>query len=138
MFCKRSQFEEQEIRGAERAALFYPLVQIPSVSRSECLLYPVFKGQTEAEHRLSFVHDGRSDRQQLVIILNIELARAEDMLRAYRQSFQAAAEQGDSFEQPIHRFYHARLVDNTRFDEFYSAGVNIHGHLLSLTTFLLK
>ena len=136
VFCKRSQSQEHEIRGAEQAALFYPQVQIPSISQSGYLLYPFFKGQTEAEHRLSFVHNGRSNRQQLVVILNIELAKAEDMLRAYRQSFQTATEQGNSFEQPIHRFYYARLVNNTRFDEFYSAGIDVHGHFLPMRSFL--
>ena len=136
VFCKRSQFQEQEIRGAEQAALFYPQVQIPSISRSGFLLYPFFKGRTEAEHRLSFIHNGRSNRQQLVLILNIELAKAEDMLRAYRLSFQAATEQEKSFEQPIHRFYYARLANNTRFDEFYSAGINVHGHFVPMRSFL--
>lgn len=136
VFCKRSQFQEQEIRGAQQAALFYPQVQIPSISQSGHLLYPLFKGQSEAEHRSSFVHNGRSDRQQLVVILNIELAKAEDMLRAYRQSFQIATEQENSFAQSIHRFYYTRLVNNTRFNEFYSAGINVHGHHLPLTSFL--
>ena len=84
VFCKRSQFQEQGTCGAEQAALFYPQVQIPLNSRSDHLLYPFFKGQTGAENRLSFVRNGRSTRQQLVVILNIELVKAEDMLRAYR------------------------------------------------------
>ena len=136
VFCKRSQFQEQEIRGAEQAALFYPQVQIPSISGSGHLLYPFFQGQSEAEYRLCFIHNGRKDRQQLVVILNIELAKAEDMLRAYRQSFQTVTEQDISFGQSIHRFYYTRLVNNTRFNEFYSAGVNVHGHILPLTSFL--
>ena len=136
VFCKRSQFQEQELRGAKQAALFYPQVQVPSISRSGHLLYPFFKGTSEAEHRSSFIHNGRNDRQQLVVILNIELAKAEDMLRAYRQSFKTATEQENSFSQPIHRFYYTRLVNNTRFNEFYSAGIDVHGHLLPLTSFL--
>ena len=136
VFCKRSRFQEQEIRGAEQAALFYPQVQIPSISRSGHLVYPFFKGQSEAEHRSSFIHDGRNDRQQLVVILNIELAKAEDMLRAYRHSLQTATKQENSLSQSIHRFYYTRLVDNTRLNQFYSAGINVHGHQLSLTSFL--
>ena len=136
VFFKRSQFQEQEIRGAEQAARFYPQVQIPSTSQSGHLLYPFFKGQSEAEHRSSFIHNGRNDRRQLVLILNIELAKAEDMLRAYRQSFQTATEQEKSFGQSIHRFYYTRLVNDTRLKEFYSAGINVHGHLLPLTSFL--
>ena len=136
VFCKRSRFQEQEIRGAEQAALFYPQVQIPSISQSGDVLYPFFRGQTEAEHRLSFIQNGRSNRQQLVLILNIELAKAEDMLRAYRLSFQTTADRESSFLQPIHRFYYTRLVNNTRFNEFYSAGINVHGHLLPMTSFI--
>ena len=136
VFCKRSQFQEQEIPGAKQAALFYPQVQVPSISQSGHLLYPFFRGQTEAEHRLSFVQNGRSNRRQLVLILNIELAKAEDMLRAYRLSLQTTADRESSFLQPIHRFYYARLVNNTRLNEFYSAGINVHGHFPPITSFM--
>lgn len=136
LFCKRSKFKEQELRGANQAALFYPQVQIPSISRSGHLLYPFFEGRTEAEIRLSYIRSGRSDPQFLVTILHTELTKAEDMLRAYKQSFQSSTEERNPFEQPIHRFYHARLVNDSRFSEFYSTGVNLHGHLMGMETFL--
>ena len=136
VFCKRSKHQDQEIRGAKEAALFYPQVQIPSISRSGHLLYPLFEGQTEAEHRLNFIRSGRSNQQQLAVVLTTELTRAEDMLRAYRQSFRTPAEEGSSFGQSIHRFYYERLVNNTRFCEFYSTGVYIHEHLLPMASFL--
>ena len=136
VFCKRCQHQEQEIRGAEQAALFYPQMQIPSISRSGHSLYPFFKGLSETEHRSSFIHDGWNDRQQLVVILIIELAKVEDMLRVYKRSFQTTKEQEAPFSQSIHQLYYTHLVNKTRFNEFYSAGINLHGHLLSLTSFL--
>ena len=135
VFCKRSNYQEQEVRGAQEAALFYPLVQIPSISLSGHLLYPLFVGRTEAEYWLDFIRSGRSNLHHLVVILNTELTKAEDMLRAYRQSFQTPVQEGNSIGQPIHRFYHTRLVNNTRFSEFYSTGIDIHGHILPTAAF---
>ena len=136
VFCKRSKYQEQEVRGAQEAALFYPQVQISSISRSGHLLYPLFEGRTEAEHRLDFIRSGRSNLHHFEVILTTELNKAEDMLRAYRQSFQNPVQEGSSVGQPIHRFYHSRLVNNTRFGELYSTGIDIHGHLLPMASFL--
>ena len=136
MFCKRSNHQEQEVRGAQEAAVFYPQVQIPSISRSGHLLYPLFKGRTEAEQRLDFIRSSQSNLHHLVVILTTELTKAEDMLRAYRQSFQHPVQEGSPIGQPIHRLYHTRLVNNTRFSEFYGTGIDIHGLILPTASFL--
>ena len=58
------------------------------------------------------------------------------MLRAYKQSFlpQAAAE--ESMKQPIHRFYHTRLTENGKFNDFYSDGIKIRTESIPLASFL--
>lgn len=59
------------------------------------------------------------------------------MLRVYqkclldRKSFHK-----NSADQPIHRFFHARLVDNARFREFYAGSFNVGGKSLSMEQIL--
>lgn len=134
VFCKRSNFLNQEISGATQAALHYPHVQVPSICQQGHLLYPFFRGRTEAEHRLSYVQNGCSE--QLTLVLNTELVKTEDMLRAYQRSLQIVSDDNTSSHQPIHRFYHSRLADFARFNEFYSAGIDIHEHVIPLSVFL--
>ncbi|MDI1486554.1 MAG: hypothetical protein OHK93_005785 [Ramalina farinacea] len=137
LFCKRSNFAQHERAIAEQAAIFYPHIQIPSVAPSGDLLYPHFEGKSEAERRLSFIRAGRSDWRLSASIMEIEMIRAEDMLRAYRRSLEGSIKsESTSGSRPIDRFYHTRLIDNARFKKFYSDGVEIHGRVLPLTTFL--
>ncbi|MCJ1237764.1 hypothetical protein MMC14_005751 [Varicellaria rhodocarpa] len=100
------------------------------------MLFPVFEGQTEAEHRLSFIHSGRNDWQNAEVILQTELSKAEDMLRAYKQSFLPRVAAEESIKQPIHRSYHTRLTENSRFSDFYNDGIEIHIQNISLASFL--
>lgn len=119
VFCKSSKFQEHEIRGAKQAALFYPIIQELVLAASGELLYPFLQARTEADHRLSFVRGNRSNWLTGEIILHAELQKAEDMLRAYRHSFQIPPfTTAASPEWPIQRFYYARLLDNARFIEF--------------------
>ena len=136
MFCKHSPFQAQEIWGANQAALYFPLVQIPRLHASGYLLYLFFEGRSEAERRLTFIQTGQSDRELLETIVHTELAKAEDTLRAYRQSFQDPAKHSKRSKQPIHRFFHDRVVNNVRFREFYNDGVQVHQHLVPLRSFL--
>ena len=136
VFCKLSSSQAQEIWGARQATLYFPLMQIPRLHASGRLLYPFFEGRSEAELRLTFIQTGQSDRELLETILHTELAKAEDTLRAYRQSFQDPAKPKKRSKQLIHRFFHGRMVDNARFREFYKHGVQVHGDLLSLESFL--
>ena len=137
LFCKRSIFAQHERAIAEQAAMFYPHIQVPSVAPSGDLLYPHFEGKSEAELRLSFIRAGRSDWRLSASIMEIEMIRAEDMLRAYRRSLEGSVKcESTSGSRPIDRFYHTRLIDNARFKEFYADGVEIHEWVLPLTTFL--
>ena len=136
VFCKHSPSQAQEIWGARQAALYFPLVQIPTQHASGCLLYPFFEGRSEAERRLTFIQTGQSDRELLETILHTELAKAEDTLRAYRQSFQGPERPRKRSKQSIHRFFHGRVVGNARFRAFYSHGVQVGEHSIALDLFL--
>ena len=137
-FCKHSPSQEQEIWGANQAALHFPHVQIPRLHLSGCLLYAFFEGRSEAELRLTFIQTGQSDRGLLETIIHSELLEAEDTLRAYRRSFQNPEKSRKRSKQPIHRFFYDRMVDNKRFREFYNDGLQIHQHLIPFQSFLRR
>lgn len=99
-------------------------------------MYPFFPGRTEAEQRLYFIHNGANELKLLATIIHTELAKAEDTLRAYRQSLGKPAESRECSELPIHRFFHTRVADNAMFHEFYNTGIKIHEILLPLPSFL--
>ncbi|KAI4117343.1 MAG: hypothetical protein LQ338_007570 [Usnochroma carphineum] len=137
IFCKRSQHSQQEIEGATNAAAFYPNIQLPHVTSSGELLYPFFEGMTESELRLSFHRSGRSDWNAAETVLYAELVKAEDMLRAYRKCLTSRNEcRSETAGQPIHRFFHSRLVQNERFREFYGDSFRIGGKTVSMAEFL--
>ena len=136
VFCKHSPSQAQEIWGAKQAALYYPLVQIPRLHGSGGLLYPFFEGHSESERRLAFIQTGQSDRELLETIIHTELVKAEDTLRAYRESFQGSARPRRRSKQPIHRFFHGRVVNNARFRAFYSHGIQVHEQFIPLRSFL--
>lgn len=137
IFCKHSPHAQQEVEGAMNAIAFYPRVQLPHVASSGEMLYPYFDRMTESELRLSFLRSGRSDWHTAEIMLYAELVKAEDMLRAYKKSLTGRSEgRAKTAEQPIHRFFHSRLVQNARFREFYGDSLHIGGKTLSLADFL--
>jgi hypothetical protein len=69
-------------------------------------------------------------------ILYAELAKAEATLMAYRLSA-CSVSTFDASEAPqIHRFFHSRLTEDTRFRQFYAKGVQLHDRSLTLSYFL--
>ena len=136
VFCKVTEFRSHELYGAQEAAKYFPQVQIPRLSVSGELLYPFFHGCTEAEYRLQFIQGGRSDWSVAETILYAELAKAEATLMAYRLSV-CSVSTFDASEAPqIHRFFHSRLSGNTRLEQFYTTGVQLHDRSLPLSYFL--
>ena len=128
IFCKRSQHPQQEVEGAINAAAFYPRVQLPHITSSGELLYPFFRGTTESELRLSFHRGGQTNWDAVEIVLYAELVKAEDMLRAYRKCLMDHSRcRSETAGQPIHLFFHSRLVQDARFREFYGNSIHIRG-----------
>ena len=135
IFCKRSLHLQQEFEGAINAAAFGLRVQLPHLTSSGDLLYPFFEGTTESELRLSFHRSGRSKWCIAETVLYAELVKAEDMLRVYKKCLVSNMYRPETVEQPIHRFFYSRLVQNARFREFYGDSFNIGGKTLSMVEF---
>lgn len=136
IFCKRSQHIQQEFDRAMNAARFGLHVQLPQLTSSGELLYPFFEGMTESELRLSFLQSGRSNLYATETLLYAELVKAEDMLRVYKECLDSNTERPETAGQPIHRFFHSRLVENARFRHFYGGSSNMGGKALSMVEFL--
>ena len=135
IFCKRSLHPQQEYEGAINAAAFGLRVQLPHITSSGELLYPFFEGMTESELRLSFHRSDRSKWGFAETVLYAEVVKAEDMLRVYKKCLFSNMYRPEMVEQPIHRFFHSRLVQNSRFREFYGECFNIGGKTLSMVEF---
>ena len=136
IFCKRSQHAQQELEGAMNAATFGLRVQLPHLTSTGELLYPFFEGMTESELRLSFLQSDRSDWYAAEALLNAELMKSEDMLRVYKECLINNMKKQATAGQPIHRFFHSRLIENARFRQLYGDSFNIGGKALSMVEFL--
>ena len=135
IFCKRSQHAQQEFEGAMNAATFGLRVQLPHLTSSGELLYPFFEGMTESELRLSFIRSNQSNWYAAETLLYAELVKAEDMLRVYKECLDNNMGRVETAQQPIHRLFHSRLVQNARFQEFYGDFIKIGGQILSTVRF---
>lgn len=128
-----------ETNGAKLAARFFPMTQEPFASHDGVLWYPRFNGVTQAELRYRYHVEGRQDTDLFQLLLETELRKAEDTLRAYCKSFRTCdidSEDRLADPQPIHRFYHERLaVHGTRLLEFYGQGIEVDQSLVPFAKF---
>ncbi|KAF3068435.1 hypothetical protein GL218_08350 [Daldinia childiae] len=69
------------------AAHFYPWVQIPRISGSERLLFPMLEYEYEREIRTRYYRGGSNNWNDTEALLHAEVVKAEITLSAYRKSF---------------------------------------------------
>ncbi|KAI4863312.1 hypothetical protein F4820DRAFT_471586 [Hypoxylon rubiginosum] len=139
IFCKESlhpEYTEDEIKGAKLASLFYPRVQLPLLSSTGALLYPLFQGTTESAVRLSYIKGGRSDWSAAELLLYMELVKAEDILRGYRKSLAHPEKPVTGPDYKIQRFYHTRLINDVRLRDFYGPTIQLMGNAIPRDTLL--
>ncbi|KAG7005780.1 hypothetical protein G7Y79_00018g045870 [Physcia stellaris] len=137
IFCKQSVHTTTESVGAEFAAQYYPRVQKPLVISKDKLIYPVFHGRTQAELRYDWL-EGRCENSHLVtLIMDAELRKAEDTLRAYAMSIVHSRIVQTPCSLSIHRFFYNRLASpGTRLRDFYGDGLDISDNKISLEMFM--
>ncbi|KAI6086140.1 hypothetical protein F4821DRAFT_270169 [Hypoxylon rubiginosum] len=139
IFCKQplsALWAEDEIEGALLTSNFYPRVQIPRMSISGLLLYPLFQGKAESEIRLSYIKEGRSNWDTAESLLYLELVKAEDTLRGYKKSLAQSKEIDSGSDYKIQRLFHSRLVDDVRLREYYGPGIQLMGNTIPFDEFL--
>ncbi|KAI0538521.1 hypothetical protein GGR58DRAFT_526092 [Xylaria digitata] len=131
IFVKETPFAKEEKHGAELALRFFPRIMNPRIAVKGELVYPFFRGTTKTDVRLSYIRSGYKDRDLAQRLLHVEMVQAEDTLRAYRQSLSltdgSVHSAGTLPRYNIQRFFHDRLIDDSRMKSFYGQGMKLPG-----------
>ncbi|RYC64665.1 hypothetical protein CHU98_g1567 [Xylaria longipes] len=130
IFVKVTPYARDELQGAKMALEYFPRITVPRLAQSGELLYPYFPGTTQSDARLSYITNGRKDKNLLNSILHVELVKAQDTLCAYRRSLSLTSNTPNP-RQNIQRLFHDRLVDDRRMRDFYGQGITLAGEYLS-------
>ncbi|KAJ7705098.1 hypothetical protein B0H16DRAFT_704559 [Mycena metata] len=118
-----------EIAGAHLSAP-YGAIHLPlSLDvKNGILLYPFFDGHSFAERRLEHLRGIRDDTFDFI---EVEMRRSEDMLTAYCGTVHLGFS-----DSSIQQFFCSRLMNGSRLNEFYPAGVLVNQIHCSLDDFL--
>ncbi|KAI1649261.1 uncharacterized protein F4817DRAFT_331100, partial [Daldinia loculata] len=87
VLCKMTPSANDELERAMLASHFYPWVQVPRISGSEKLLFPMLEYEYEDEIRTRYYKTGGNNWNDAEALLHAEVVKAEIMLSAYRKSF---------------------------------------------------
>ncbi|KAI1365845.1 hypothetical protein F5Y08DRAFT_338248 [Xylaria arbuscula] len=134
IFVKETPHAHDEYDGALRSGGYFRRVSIPRLVDSGTLLYQYFPGRTASDVRLSYVLGGRKDGGLFEKLLEIELVKAGDTLRAYRRSLCRLMRL--YYPPKIQRFFYDRLLNDSRIRSHYGEGVALGGQLIPLDTLL--
>lgn len=141
IFWKTTKFLSKELKGCKIVSEYYRFIQVPTMVdlKQQVIFYPFYNGVVLSNLLLDCLKQ-EFDNQELSkdmksTILNLELQRSEDYLRAYCLSARFLEKPPAS---EIHRFFYDRLLNDTRFNEFYKDGIQIQETHLSLNQIKTK
>ncbi|KAI1122295.1 hypothetical protein F5Y10DRAFT_271259 [Nemania abortiva] len=122
---------EEKIWGEITA--FYPFTQKPlNLGSVACYSYLDFP--TQSQLHVECINE--PSEKGLASMIDIEMRKSEDTLRAYRESFQSQGCGKHMNEKwQIHRFFWLRLAQEERFARWYEDGIVIDGHRLQVKEF---
>ncbi|KAJ8125633.1 hypothetical protein O1611_g8004 [Lasiodiplodia mahajangana] len=135
IFVKVTPYANDELNAAKMARRIFPRLFVPRMANSGELLYPLFRGITGSDARLSYIQGERQNMKLVESILHVDLVRAEDTLRTYRNSL-SLQQNVPAPRQNIQRFFHDRLVDDKRMREHFGKGITLGGETYSLDQLL--
>jgi len=125
---------DHEFQGAEGASEFYPFVQRPMRAQGGEIVYPFFNGRSQFEERARYIANSRVDVLLRNWILEVELRKVEDILRASLQSFRTEVGRPSN---RIERLFHNIVQNgNESFREHYKSGVKCGGKVVPPEEFL--
>lgn len=137
IFCKETVHTTSEILGARLAAQYYPRIQNPFLLSKNRLAYPVFDGRTQAELRYDGLEGKCQDSHLMMNIMDAELRKTEDTLRAYAMSIANQSHLKNPRSLSIHRFFHERLASpSPRLHDFYGEGLEDFDNKISFEMFM--
>ncbi|KAI1357490.1 hypothetical protein F5Y08DRAFT_352311 [Xylaria arbuscula] len=136
ILVKETPSAKDEMHGSELAARYFPRIMKPRIAAKGELVYPLFRGTTKSDLRLSYIHSEYEDQDMAQRLLHAEIVCAEDTLRAYRQSLSPADGPPRS---KLYQFFYDRLVDNSWMKLHYREGVKLQGveHAISFDQLLM-
>lgn len=122
---------EEKIWGNITA--FYPFTQKP-LNLGNVACYPYLDFPTQSQLHAECMNE--SSEKGLTSMIDIEMRKSEDTLRAHRESFQSQGCGKYMAEKwQIHRFFWLRLAQEDRFVRWYKDGIVVDGHRLQLEEF---
>ncbi|KAJ3580235.1 hypothetical protein NPX13_g338 [Xylaria arbuscula] len=124
ILVKKTSSAKDEMHGAELAARYFPRIMKPRIAAKGELVYPLFRGISKSDLRLSYIHSEYEDQDMAQRLLHAEIVSAEDTLRAYRKSLSLVDGPPRS---KLHQFFYDRLVDNSWMKLHYREGVKLRG-----------
>jgi len=125
---------ENEFEGAERAADFYPFVQRPKRALGGEVLYPFFDGTTQFEVRQRYISNSNVDILLRNWILEVELRKMEDILRASLHSFRRDVAMPSRRIETL--FYNYAVKGKEIFQALFNSGLHCGGKVVAPEDFL--
>ncbi|KAJ8133216.1 hypothetical protein O1611_g405 [Lasiodiplodia mahajangana] len=121
---------EEDIWG--KITAFYPFIQKP-LNLGSVACYPYLDFPTQSQLHVRYMNE--PSEKGLRSMIDIEMRKSEDTLRAYRESFQSqGCRKYIAKEWQIHRFFGQRLA-HERFATWYKDGIVVDGQRLQLEEF---
>ncbi|KAI0851132.1 hypothetical protein F5Y00DRAFT_251795 [Daldinia vernicosa] len=87
VLCKTTPSAKDELERATVASHFYPWVQVPRISGSERLLFPMLEYEYEEEIRARYYKNEGNSWKDAEVLIHAEVVKAEIILSAYRKAF---------------------------------------------------
>jgi len=131
---KGSAANENEFEGAEGASDFYPFVQRPKRAHGGEVLYPFFEGTTQFEVRQRYIASSMVDILLRNWILEVELRKMEDILRASLHSFRRDVAMPSRRIEAL--FYNYAAKGKEIFQALYNSGIDCGGNVVAPEDFL--
>ncbi|KAJ5800684.1 uncharacterized protein N7518_002752 [Penicillium psychrosexuale] len=135
VFFKTTTIEKQRLEEKiwGKITAFYPFIQKP-LNLESVACYPYLDFSTQSQLHAEYMH--KPSENGLTSMIDIEMRKSEDTLRAYRESFQSQGCGKYMAEKwQIHRFFWLRLAQEERFARWYKDGIVVDGHRLQLEEF---
>ncbi|TAQ84873.1 hypothetical protein B7494_g6811 [Chlorociboria aeruginascens] len=135
VFFKITTIEKQRLEEEiwEKITAFYPSIQ-NSLDLGSVACYPYLNFPTQSQLHAEYINE--PSENALTSMIDIEMRKAEDTLRAYWEFFQSqGCGEYISEKWQIYRFLGLRLAQEQRFARWYKDGIVVDGHRLQLEEF---
>ncbi|KAI1473164.1 uncharacterized protein F4812DRAFT_411816 [Daldinia caldariorum] len=137
MLCKETPFPACELERVVQASAYYPWVQIPRMSGSDLLCFPMVRYELESEIRIRYIEGDCNNWDDAETLLHVEMVKAEIMLNAYKKSLRDPAAQRKDSGEIVGLLLQNIGARETALQELYGDEIQLHpGVSVSIEEFL--